>query len=127
MRILIIGGTGTISSAISTKLLNEGHELWLVNRGNHPERLPQLPNLKHIKVDINDEQEALRQIGDVVFDSVCEFIGFVPEQVERDYRLFAGRTRQLPWFLITVSLRGLFRGIRQQSDMMRAPAGVSNI
>ena len=28
------------------------------------------------------------------FDAVCEFIGFVPEQVERDYRLFAHRTRQ---------------------------------
>lgn len=94
MRILIIGGTGTISSAISTKLLNEGHELWLVNRGNHLDRLPQLPGLRHIKADINDEQEVLRQIGDVVFDSVCEFIGFIPEQVERDYRLFAGRTRQ---------------------------------
>ena len=28
------------------------------------------------------------------FDSVCEFIGFVPAQVERDYRLFRDRTRQ---------------------------------
>ena len=28
------------------------------------------------------------------FDAVCEFIGFMPEQVERDIRLFRGRTRQ---------------------------------
>ena len=28
------------------------------------------------------------------FDAVCEFIGFVPAQIERDHRLFAGRTKQ---------------------------------
>ena len=29
-----------------------------------------------------------------LIDSVCDFIGFVPAQVERDYRLFAGKTKQ---------------------------------
>lgn len=28
------------------------------------------------------------------FDAVCEFIGFVPEQLERDYRLFKDKTKQ---------------------------------
>jgi nucleoside-diphosphate-sugar epimerase len=36
----------------------------------------------------------LRQLGDAQFDAVCEFIGFLPSQVERDVRLFKGRTRQ---------------------------------
>ena len=36
----------------------------------------------------------MRLLGDMQFDAVCEFIGFVPEQVERDIRLFKGRTRQ---------------------------------
>lgn len=30
----------------------------------------------------------------MTFDSVCEFIGFVPEQLERDFRLFNGKTNQ---------------------------------
>jgi nucleoside-diphosphate-sugar epimerase len=30
----------------------------------------------------------------MTFDCVCEFIGFPPDQVERDSRLFKGRTRQ---------------------------------
>jgi len=33
-------------------------------------------------------------LGDMKFDVVCEFIGFLPEQVARDIRLFKGRTRQ---------------------------------
>lgn len=92
MRILFIGGTGTISSAITQRLAATEHELWLLNRGNRKAEVP--ANVKQIVADINDEEAVLKQIGDMQFDSVCDFIGFVPAQVERDYRLFAGRTRQ---------------------------------
>lgn len=92
MRILIIGGTGTISSAITRQLAASGHDLWLLNRGNRKNDVP--TGVKQIICDINDEAEVLRQIGDAMFDAVCEFIGFLPSQVERDIRLFKGRTRQ---------------------------------
>ena len=92
MRILFIGGTGTISSAITQQLAATEHELWLLNRGNRKAEVP--ANVKQIVADINDEEAVLKQIGNMQFDSVCDFIGFVPAQVERDYRLFAGRTRQ---------------------------------
>lgn len=92
MKILFIGGTGTISSAITQQLATTKHELWLLNRGNRKSEVP--GNVKQIIADINDEEEVLRQLGDMRFDAVCDFIGFVPAQVERDFRLFAGRTRQ---------------------------------
>ena len=88
----MIGGTGTISSAITRQLAQGGHEVWLINRGNRKDELPQ--EVKLIIAAINDEAEVLRQLGDERFDAVCEFIGFVPSQVERDHRLFAGRTNQ---------------------------------
>ena len=92
MRILIIGGTGTISSAITRQLAKSENELWLLNRGSRRNEVPE--GVKQIVADIDDEAEVLRLIGDTQFDTVCEFIGFVPQQVERDHRLFAGRTRQ---------------------------------
>lgn len=92
MKILIIGGTGTISSAITRLLAASGHDLWLLNRGTRKDEVP--TNVKQVIVDIDNEDEVLRQLGGEQFDSVCEFIGFVPEQVERDIRLFRGRTRQ---------------------------------
>ena len=92
MRILIIGGTGTISSAITRQLAQTDHELWLLNRGNRSNEIPR--GVKQVIVDINNEAEVLRLLGDTQFDAVCEFIGFLPSQVERDHRLFAGRTRQ---------------------------------
>ena len=92
MRILLIGGTGTISSAITRQLAAAGHDLWLLNRGNRKDEVPE--SVKQVICDINDEAEVLRQIGDATFDAVGEFIGFLPSQVERDIRLFEGRTRQ---------------------------------
>ena len=92
MKILLIGGTGTISSAVTRQLAAEGHDLWLLNRGNRKNEVP--PNVKQVVVDIDQTDRVLQLLGDEQFDAVCEFIGFVPHQVERDIRLFRGRTRQ---------------------------------
>jgi len=88
----MIGGTGTISSAITRQLAAAGHDLWLLNRGTRKNEVP--ANVTQLIADIDDTQEVLRQLGDAQFDAVCEFIGFLPSQVERDVRLFKGRTRQ---------------------------------
>jgi nucleoside-diphosphate-sugar epimerase len=45
-------------------------------------------------VDIRDEADVSSKLRGLEFDAVCEFIGFLPSQVERDIRLFKGRTRQ---------------------------------
>ena len=92
MRILIIGGTGTISSAITRQLAAAGHDIWLLNRGNRNDEVPS--NVKQIIADINDESTVLAGLPSESFDTVCQFIGFLPQQVERDIRLFRGRTRQ---------------------------------
>jgi nucleoside-diphosphate-sugar epimerase len=92
MKVLLIGGTGTISSAITRQLTESGHDLWLLNRGNRRDEVP--ASVKQLIVDVDDTNEVLRLLGDEQFDAVCEFIGFLPSQVERDIRLFRGRTRQ---------------------------------
>lgn len=93
MKALFIGGTGTISMAITRQLaLNPDWELYLINRGNRTEELPE--NVKVINGDINNEAEIAEKLGDMKFDTVCDFIGFVPSQLERDFRLFKNKTRQ---------------------------------
>ena len=92
MRILFIGGTGTISSAITRQLAKSKHELWLLNRGNRRHEVPE--GVRQVIVDINDEAAVLRKLGDTQFDVVCDFIVFTTDQLERDYRLFKDRTRQ---------------------------------
>ncbi len=92
MRILMIGGTGTISMAITRRLAERGEELYLLNRGTRSAELP--GNVNTIVADINDEEATARKLDGMKFDAVCEFIGFVPAQVECDYRLFKDMTKQ---------------------------------
>lgn len=93
MKALFVGGTGTISMAITRQLAqNPDWELYLINRGNRSDNVPE--NVKVITVDVSDEEAVARKLEDLQFDCVCDFIGFVPEQLERDYRLFKGRTKQ---------------------------------
>ncbi len=93
MKALFIGGTGTISMAITNLLAAKPEwELYLLNRGNRSDELP--GNVKVIQADINDEEKVKEAIKDLYFDCVCDFIGFVTEQLERDYRIFKGKTDQ---------------------------------
>ena len=92
-RALMIGGTGTISTAIVRRLMDSSEwDVWVLNRGSRNDVLP--GGVNTLVADINDEESVLRGLGEMTFDCVCEFIGFVPGQVERDVRLFAGRTKQ---------------------------------
>lgn len=93
MKALFIGGTGTISMAITRLLAGMPEwELYLLNRGNRRHDLPE--GIRTIEADINDEALVAEKISDMQFDVVCDFIGFVKEQLERDYRLFRGKTKQ---------------------------------
>lgn len=93
MKALLIGGTGTISTAITKRLAGEKQwELYLLNRGNRNEEVPE--NVKILKGDMTKEAEIANLLEGMEFDCVCEFIGFKPEQVERDIRLFQGKTKQ---------------------------------
>ncbi len=92
MKILMIGGTGTISMAITRLLAQKGEDVYLLNRGNRTAELPE--GVKVIQADISNEAETAAKLEGMTFDAVCEFIGFVPAQLERDYRLFSGKTKQ---------------------------------
>jgi len=93
MKALFIGGTGTISMAITRQLAKDPDwELYLLNRGTRNAALP--AGVKTITADIHDETQAEKALEGMSFDCVCDFIGFTQEQAERDYRLFAGRTKQ---------------------------------
>ena len=90
---LFIGGTGTISSAIVRALAERlDWEIWLLNRGNRAGEVP--AGVHQIVCDISNEEDARKKLAGMEFDVVNEFIGFVPEQIERDYRLFKGKCRQ---------------------------------
>jgi nucleoside-diphosphate-sugar epimerase len=92
MRALFIGGTGTISTAVSSLAVERGWELSLLNRGNNLSHVP--AGAKVLTADSNDEEVVSKLIRDLEFDVVADFIAYEPSQIQRDVRLFAGKTRQ---------------------------------
>ena len=61
MKILFIGGTGTISSAITRSLVNKGEDVWLINRGIKSNEFD--GKVKQITADINDEKAIAEKIS----------------------------------------------------------------
>ena len=93
MRALFIGGTGTISMGIVKRLAEDPlWEVYLLNRGNRKAEVPS--GVKQIVADIYDEDDVKKKLDGLTFDVVSEFIAFDVSAVERDYRLFKGKTRQ---------------------------------
>jgi len=100
MKILFIGGTGTISSAITRRSAQLGWQVFLLNRGNRKNEFKG-PEFTHIQCDIFADdpviirEKLIKALGkEKQFDVVCQFFAFVPEHVEKDFRIFNGLCRQ---------------------------------
>jgi nucleoside-diphosphate-sugar epimerase len=92
MKVLFIGGTGVISSACTTLAMNQGIELYLLNRGQTNRPIPEAVRI--LQGDIRDKNSALRALGNIVFDVVVDWIAFTTEHIEMDLELFRGKTSQ---------------------------------
>lgn len=90
MKALFIGGTGTISTAVTALAREKGWEVTLLNRGSKP--VPE--GMESIVSDIHDEAAVARIMEGRTYDVVAQFIAYGAEDVQRDIRLFQGKTRQ---------------------------------
>ena len=98
MKALFIGGTGTISSAISRLAPELGWEIYHLNRGS---RKSEFTNAAQIPCDIRAEgtAEIREKIEKAIgsgerFDVVADFIGFVPDHIQKDIDIFNGLCKQ---------------------------------
>lgn len=91
MKVLFIGGTGNISLAVSQRLLEQGVQLWLLNRSG---RHPALPKAHFIQGDIQQPQFLHAALKDHAWDAVVNWVAFTPEDIQRDIGLFQNKTEQ---------------------------------
>ncbi len=90
-RILIIGGTGNISTGITNILLeNGGHEIFHVNRGIRQKEINGVKTLLADRTDPAAFKSAVESAG--VFDCVIDMICYRPEEARQAIDLFKGKT-----------------------------------
>ncbi len=92
MKVLFIGGTGIISSACSVLAIQQGIELYLLNRGQSIR--PMARDAIHLPADLRQPASVAAAVGDHTFDAVVQWLAFTTDQITRDLALFAGRTGQ---------------------------------
>ncbi len=86
MRVLIIGGTGILSSAVVDECLNQGIEVTMINRGNRPIFINEKAEL--IKSDIFDVDGLKTRLQGRHFDSVIDFLVLSKPDVVRSINTF---------------------------------------
>jgi nucleoside-diphosphate-sugar epimerase len=92
-KILILGGTGLISTAITNLLLGNGEDVTVYNRGQRPARY--LGKARTVRGDRNNLAAFENDMNDLPrFDCVIDMICYTPEQAESAVRALSGKVGQ---------------------------------
>ncbi len=122
MKILIIGGTGLISTAITSQLLERGDDVTLYNRGKSEARIPDGAKFLHgDRKEYAAFEAQMAQAGE--FDAVIDMVGFAPEDAESLVRAFRGRVGQLLFCSTVCVYGGPATRYPIQEDEPRRPMG----
>jgi nucleoside-diphosphate-sugar epimerase len=93
MRILIIGGTGIISTGITRLLIARGDEVVLYNRGLRPSQVEgNYTTITGDRKDFATFEKQMQAAG--TFDCVIDMVCYHPKEAESALRAFKGRTGQ---------------------------------
>lgn len=123
MRVLIIGGTGNISTAIAAQLIGRGDQVVLYNRGKiRPQFEGEYQVIVGDRTDHARFEAQVRQAG--VFDCAIDMIGYEPEDAHSAVRACRGRVGRFV-FCSTVDVytkSGARYPVREDAERSPAPA-----
>ena len=91
MRILMMGGTRFIGVYLTQILVDQGHEVVLLNRGNRP--LP-IEGVSHIRADRSDADQLQDKLAQEFFDVIFDNNGRKLSDTQPLADLFQGRVKQ---------------------------------
>lgn len=90
MNVLIIGGTGVLSSAVTAEALRKGIAVTMINRGKR--RIPE--GVELIKADKDDLQTIAKALEGRTFDAVMDYLCYTDAQTEKSARFYMKYTKQ---------------------------------
>lgn len=90
MNILMIGGTGVLSSAVTAEALRQGISVTMINRGNR--RIPE--GVELIKSDKDDLRNIAKQLEGRTFDAVMDYLCYTDSQTEKSVQFYKKYTKQ---------------------------------
>jgi nucleoside-diphosphate-sugar epimerase len=92
MNVLLIGGTGVLSTDIMNLCINKNLNVYVLIRGNQKNLLNRKANL--IQADISDSSVIKKKIKNLYFDVVIDFISYNKKQLENSLSIFKNKCNQ---------------------------------
>jgi nucleoside-diphosphate-sugar epimerase len=92
MKLLLVGGTGVLSTAITQEALRKNMEVYMINRGHRMNLIPQKVHL--LKADVRDKKTIVSLLDGLYFDAMIDFICYSEKDLEYSFNLFKNRTDQ---------------------------------
>ncbi len=93
MRVLIIGGTGLISRAITRFLAEGGADVAIYNRGRREASIPKgISRISGDRTEFATFEAQMKQLDP--FDCVIDMLCYRPDEAQSAIRSFSGRTQQ---------------------------------
>ena len=112
MKVLLIGGTGVLSSAITKKIIDQGFEVTMINRGNR--KIPKGVNI--IKTDKNNFPYIEQCLQGQFYDAVIDFLCFTKDQLEKSFRLYSRFTKQYFFISSCAVYDGTISGVKTEDS-----------
>lgn len=92
MNVLLIGGTGVLSSAVAKEALDRGYKISMINRGNKLNSIPE--NVELLKSDKEDTNLISSLLEGRSFDAVIDFLCYNEKEIELSYKLYSKYANQ---------------------------------
>ena len=111
MKVLVIGGTGTIGLGIVKECIKKGYDTFTISRGLHNSRLPK--ECKIILGDIKKEAEIKETLADYNFDVIFDGLVFRLPNLKSSIELYRNKCKHY----IFVSTTGIYS--RQEKSSIK--------
>ncbi len=119
LKVLVIGGTGLISTAIVNQLAARGDEVTVFNRNKTAPRIPD--TVYRLIGDRHDPNAFEGQLQDKRFDAVIDMIAFVEEDIESDWRALGARSGHFIFCSTVCVYGGLLSRLPADEEEPRLP------
>lgn len=93
MKILLIGGTGVLSTDIRELSVKEGHEVYILNRGKSKNKNTN-EKVKYIKGDIRRVEHLKEEFKNSYFDVVIDFLSYSRNGIKDTLEIFNNKCDQ---------------------------------
>lgn len=114
MKLLVIGGTGVLSSAVVAEALKNNIEVTVINRGRSGRQSPE--DVHQIIADYRDTDYMQTILKDLHFDAVIDFICYTPAQIEYSVNLLHSISNQYIFISTTCVYNSEILGIKKEDS-----------